>query len=175
MLIVLRGQVGTDRLDGAAAAAVLHRGVDRLVGVERDVGDLGVEIKRPVGEDHVQRVCGVGLVDRALDRCDGSLTLETADVDARNVDVRENGIAVFDREAIAAERHDRDQHDRAGDDADARAHGQARLGLFGLLGYIRCGMILRSDMALRCGLGCVLGAARGFKSAFLFDGDLLLF
>ena len=65
--------------------------------------------------------------------------------------------------------------DDAGDDADARAHGQARLGLFGLLGRIRCGMVLRSDMALRCGLGCVLGAARGFKSAFLFDGDLLLF
>ena len=160
------GGIGAQRLERAAVAAIFHGLVNGLVRVERDVCDLRVKLARPVRKDDAQRIRGVGLVDRALDRRDGGAALEPADVHAGNIDVRENGVAVFDRESVAADGDNDDRGDGAGNDRNFCAGAQpAAL-------FRRGTVALGSGVALRRGLlRRLLRTAPGFKSAFLFDGD----
>ena len=68
-------------------------GIRRLVRVEGDVGDLRGEVDRPVWQDDGERIGGRLLFDGKRHSVDRGVALQSADVHAGDIDVRENGVA----------------------------------------------------------------------------------
>ena len=90
---LLRAFVCEKRRDRAAVAAIIHGGIRRLVRVEGDVGDLRGEVDRPVWQDDGERIGGRLLFDGKRHSVDRGVALQSADVHAGDIDVRENGVA----------------------------------------------------------------------------------
>ena len=90
---LLRAFVCEKRRDRAAVAAIIHGGIRRLVRVEGDVGDLRGEVDRPVWQDDGKRIGGRLLFDGKRHSVDRGVALQSADVHAGDIDVRENGVA----------------------------------------------------------------------------------
>ena len=86
-----------ERCDLAAFEPLVERhlygGIRRLVRVEGDVGDLRGEVDRPVWQDDGERIGGRLLFDGKRHSVDRGVALQSADVHAGNIDVRENGVA----------------------------------------------------------------------------------
>ena len=137
IFVMLRAVVGDERGDGAAAAAILHGLVDGLVGVQRDLADLRRERQRTIREHNSQRVGRGVLVDSLLHGVDGGVTLQPADVDARNIDIRVDGVLPFQDHAVGTDAEHGHQDDAAENDADFFAAA----GLF--RGGRAAGMLLR--------------------------------
>ena len=91
--VLFRFFIGDKRLDGAAVAAVVHRGVRRLIRVEGDVRNLGGKVDRPVGQDDGERIGSRLLFNSKRHGVDRRVPLQSADVHARDIDVREDGVA----------------------------------------------------------------------------------
>ena len=138
IFVMLRAVVGDERGDGAAAAAILHGLVDGLVGVQRDLADLRRERQRTIREHNSQRVGRGVLVDSLLNGVDGGVALQPADVDARNIDIRVDGVLPFQDHAVGTDAEHGQQDDAAKNDADFFAAA----GLF--RGGRAAGMLLRS-------------------------------
>ena len=155
--VLFRLLVGDERLDGAAVAAVVYGGVGRLIRVQGNVRHLGGEFDRPVRQDDGQRIGGSLLLDRELHGVDGRVALEPADVDARDIHVREDRVASLQDKAIGTNAEHRQQCHAPGNDRDLLSGGGGRF----LLGA-RSGLLRRS---------LVRGGAAGLKSAFLSDKD----
>ena len=155
--VLFRLLVGDERLDGAAVAAVVHGGVGRLIRVQGDVRHLGGEFDRPVRQDDGQRVAGCLLLHRELHGVDGRVSLEPADVYARDIHVREDRIASLQDKAIGTNAEHRQQCHAPGNDRDLLSGGGGRF----LFGARSC--LLRRSL--------VRGGAAGLKSAFLSDKD----
>ena len=118
IFVMLRAVVGDERGDGAAAAAILHGLVDGLVGVQRDLADLRRERQRTIREHNSQRVGRGVLVDSLLHGVDGGVALQPADVDARNIDIRVDGVLPFQDHAVGTDAEHGHQDDAAENDAD---------------------------------------------------------
>ena len=86
-----------ERCDLAAFEPLVERhlygGIRRLVRVEGDVGDLRGEVDRPVWQDDGERIGGRLLFDGKRHSVDRGVALQSADVHAGDIDVRENGVA----------------------------------------------------------------------------------
>ena len=86
-----------ERCDLAAFEPLVERhlygGIRRLVRVEGDVGDLRGEVDRPVWQDDGERIGGRLLFDGKRHSVDRGIALQSADVHAGDIDVRENGVA----------------------------------------------------------------------------------
>ena len=154
---------------GWAARAERERTAARAAPAEwasRAVRAQRGEVDRPVWQDDGERIGGRLLFDGKRHSVDRGVALQSADVHAGDIDVRENGVAVFDRESVAADGDNDDRGDGAGNDRNFCAGAQpAAL-------FRRGTVALGSGVALRRGLlRRLLLAAPGFKSAFLFDGD----
>ena len=86
--------------NGTAGPAITHRFINRLLGVQRHLRDLRGQTQRPVRQDDVQGVAFIARLDRLGDCRYGSVPFKPSDIYARNIDVRVNGVLIFEHKAI---------------------------------------------------------------------------
>ncbi len=146
--------------DGAARAAIAHRLVNRLIGIECHLRDLRGQAQRPVGEHHIQCIARVALL-HGLRHCGHRrVPLKPADIHTRNIDIRVNRVLIFEHEAIRADtEHDDDYQRQRNDEPFLPAAGRS-LCCFGLL---------RRLTDLLFGHRRPLGRAALLKLSFLSD------
>ena len=155
-----RAQIIDNCRDRPARAAIAHRFVNRLIGVERHLRDLRGQAQRPVGQHHIQCIARVALLHGLRHRGHCRVPLKPADIHTRNIDIRVNRVLIFEHEAIRANAKHNHHNQRQRNDEPLLSAAGRSLRRFGLL---------RGLTDLLFGHRRPLGRAALLKLSFLSD------